>query len=156
LELLGALDGRVGADIEPRVAKHPRGKHRDRGEARVALRAQDRVGRQRHFRRVELAVIEHAPEGLARPQRDEGEIDAFRLDPAVDQRLGAVVAPARDGELDPGHSLSPPPASLRAQRSNLTSLAHEYWAEIASSPFGLLAMTPFPTTRCSDCGCSGR
>src|SRR5262249_26845470 len=99
---------------------------------------------------------EHAPEGLARPQRDEGEIDAFRLDPAVDQRLGAVVAPARDGELDPGHSLSPPPASLRAQRSNLTSLAHEYWAEIASSPFGLLAMTPFPTTRCSDCGCSGR
>ena len=32
-------------------------------------------------------------------------------------------------------------ASLRAKRSNLTSLAHAYAAEIASSPFGLLAMT---------------
>src|SRR5215813_2008169 len=35
------------------------------------------------------------------------------------------------------------PASLQAERSNLPSLAHAYAAEIASSPFGLLAMTDF-------------
>src|SRR5262249_50846557 len=39
-------------------------------------------------------------------------------------------------------SASPRPAlSLRAKRSNLTSLAHACGAEIASSAFGLLAMT---------------
>jgi hypothetical protein len=33
------------------------------------------------------------------------------------------------------------PVSLRAKRSNLSSLAHGLVAEIASSAFGLLAMT---------------
>ena len=33
------------------------------------------------------------------------------------------------------------PQSLRAKRSNLSSLAHELVAEIASSRFALLAMT---------------
>ena len=37
------LDLRIDADVDRRVAKHPRGKHRDRDEARVAFRAQDGV-----------------------------------------------------------------------------------------------------------------
>src|SRR5580700_847421 len=76
------------------MAKHPRRKYRNGDEPRVALRAQDRIGRQRHFRAVELFVIEHAPERLARPQRNECQVDAFGLDPSVDQRLRAVVTTA--------------------------------------------------------------
>src|ERR1700730_3022899 len=85
------------------MAKHPRRKYRYGDEPRVALRAQDGVGRQRHFRDVELFVIEHAPERLARPQRNEGQVDALGLNAAVDQRLGAVVAAAGHSEFELGH-----------------------------------------------------
>src|SRR5580704_14438048 len=87
------------------MAKHPRRKYRNGDEPRVALRAQDRIGRQRHFRAVELFVIEHAPERLARPQRNECQIDAFGLDPAIDQRLGAVVTAAGHGEFQFFHEM---------------------------------------------------
>ena len=94
LQVLRLFDLGIGAQIDRRMPKHPRWKHRNGDEPRVTLRAQDRVGRQRHFRAVELSVIEHAPERLARAQRNESQIDAFGLDPAVDQRLGAVVTAA--------------------------------------------------------------
>jgi hypothetical protein len=64
----------------------------------VAVGAQDVVRRERHLRGVELFVVQHAPEGLARAQRQETELDAFDRDAAVDQGLGAVVAAARQSE----------------------------------------------------------
>ena len=92
------LDLAVGAQIDRGVPENARWKHRNGDEARVAFGAQDGVGRQRHFRAVELGVIEHAPERFARAQRQKGEIDAFDRHAAVDQRLRAVIAAAGNRE----------------------------------------------------------
>src|SRR4029453_15876842 len=80
-----------------------RREHRNRDEARISFRAQNRVGRERHFGCVKLAVVEHAPEGLARAQREECQIYAFGLHPSVDQRLGAIVTATGEGQLELMH-----------------------------------------------------
>ena len=62
-----------------------------------------RVGRQRQFGDLELLIVEHALEGLPRPQDLDVEIDALWLDPAVDQRAGAVIVPAGERKFQIGH-----------------------------------------------------
>src|SRR5439155_548428 len=61
-------DRRVGAQVDRVLAEDARREYRDGDEARIALGAQDAVGGKRHLGGVELLVVEHAPEGLARPQ----------------------------------------------------------------------------------------
>src|SRR5262245_53984741 len=48
-------------------------------------------------------MVEHAPEGLARAQREECQVYAFDLYPSVDQRLGAIVTAAGEGQLELMH-----------------------------------------------------
>jgi hypothetical protein len=64
------LDAGVRAHVDSRVAEDLGPKDRNRDETRIAFRAQDCIGRERHFRRVEFAVFHHAPESLARPQKE--------------------------------------------------------------------------------------
>jgi hypothetical protein len=107
LEVGAGLDALRRVDEEVAVAKHARGKHRDRDERRVAVAHQARVVRQRHLRGVEFLVLQHAPEDLGRLQRDVVEIDAVRLDRAVAQGLGAVVRTAGEVETQIGHEQAP-------------------------------------------------
>jgi hypothetical protein len=53
----------------------------------------------------------------------------------------STIKPQDEGLHRAGAGELTPQASLRAQRSNLASLAHALVAEIASSAFGRLAMT---------------
>src|SRR5262249_37190238 len=61
------------------------------------------IGRERHFRYVELPMVEHAPESLARAQREECQVYAFGLHPSVDQRLGAIITATGEGQLELMH-----------------------------------------------------
>src|SRR5262249_20304908 len=45
-------------------------------------------------------MVEHAPEGLARAQREECQVYAFDLHPSVDQRLGAIITATGEGQLE--------------------------------------------------------
>src|SRR5262249_38114524 len=94
-ELARLAERRAGAHVERVLAEDARGEHGDGDEALVAFRTQDGVGGERHFRDVELLVVQHAPEGLAGPQREVGElVDALDLHASVEQRLSTVEAPA--------------------------------------------------------------
>src|SRR4029077_14296751 len=88
-----------------RMAKYAGRKDRYRNKAPVALRTQDCVGRERHFGGVEFAVVEHAPERLAWSQRNECQIDPFRLHSPVDKCLSAVVAPASNRQFKVLHGV---------------------------------------------------
>ena len=103
LQILGPLDTGVGAHVDSRMAKDPGRKDRNRDEAGIAFRAQDRIGRERHFRRIELAVVEHAPESLTWAQRKECQIYALGLHPAVDKRLGTIIAAAGQRQFELAH-----------------------------------------------------
>src|SRR4029453_191419 len=85
-----------------------RREHRNRDEARISFRAQNRIGRERHFGYVKLAVVEHAPEGLARAQREECQLYAFGLHPSVNQRLGAIITATGEGQLELMHCAREP------------------------------------------------
>ena len=100
LEVRRRLDARVGAHIDAGVAKHLRQRHRDADERTCAAALQRRIGGERQLRYVELLLLQHARERLARPHHLDVEIDAFGLDAAVDQRAGAVVIPAGKCELE--------------------------------------------------------
>src|ERR1044072_2154411 len=103
LQLLRPLNIGVGAHVDSRMAKNPRRKDRDGAESRVTFRAQDRVGRERHLGRVELSVIEHAPEGLAGTERKERQVHALGLHPAVNERLGTIIAAAGQRQFEVAH-----------------------------------------------------
>src|SRR5262245_26364674 len=48
-------------------------------------------------------MVEHAPESLARAQREECQVYAFGLHPSVDQRLGAIITAAGESQLELMH-----------------------------------------------------
>ena len=106
LEVARMLDAFIGVDEEVAVAEHAGRERRDRDERRIALAQQGRVVRQRHLGGVEFAVLQHAPENLGGLQRQVDEVDAFRRERAVAQRLGAVIGPAREGQAQLGHERS--------------------------------------------------
>src|SRR5689334_4902304 len=56
---------------------------------------------------MEFAIVQHPLERLPRPQHLDVELDAFRLDPPVDQRPGAVIIPACERQLEGSHKRWP-------------------------------------------------
>ena len=103
LEVLRRLDAGVGADIDAGVAEDLRERHRHRHERALAAALERRVGGERELRDLELLVVQHALERLARAQDPDVEIDAFGFHPTVDQRAGAIVVPAGERELEVRH-----------------------------------------------------
>src|SRR5689334_8106298 len=102
-EVLRLLDLRLRVHVDARVAEEARREHRDRDEMPLVLEERDRVRRQRHLRHVELAVPQHAKEGLLDGHVEVREVDAVGLDAALEQAARAVVVPATEGEPEPGH-----------------------------------------------------
>ena len=91
LQVLRRLDAGAGAHVDAGVAEDFRERHRHRHERALAAALERRVGGERELRDLELLVVQHALERLARAQDPDVEIDAFGFHPPVDQRAGAVV-----------------------------------------------------------------
>src|ERR1043166_433937 len=98
-EVFRPLDPRLRVDEDARMAEKTRREDGDGDEGGAAAADHRDVIGKRHLRGVELAKIAHAPEDLLRLQRNIIQPDAFRLDFAGLQRLGAVINPARDGQM---------------------------------------------------------
>ena len=111
----GCRDAGVGVDVDPAVAEHPRGEHRQRDERpRVPVQGRD-VGRQRHLRDVELAVPQHPEERLLDRQPQVGQVDAIGANAAVLEGTGPVVVATGEGQIQTGH-WSPIPGGRAAGR----------------------------------------
>src|SRR5262245_44061581 len=91
-----------------------RDRHRHEGALTAAL--ERRVGGERKLGDLELLVVEHALEGLARTQHLDVEVDARGLHAPVDQRTGAVVVPAGERELEIGHGTTYEVASCAGRK----------------------------------------
>ncbi len=104
---LRLADAALRRDEDAVVAEEARGKHRNGDEGRVLARQRHRIGGQRHLRRVELAVAQHAEERLLDRQLEDVEIDALGRDAAVGERADAVVVPAGKGQAQLRHRRIP-------------------------------------------------
>lgn len=76
---------------------------RDGDERRILARQRHHVGGQRHLRRVELAVAQHAKEGILDRLREEHQVDAVGPHQAGGQRRYAIVVPAGEREAKLAH-----------------------------------------------------
>ena len=88
------VDAGGGVDVDAGVAKEAAWKNRNRDKRTVRFEQRDGVGGQRHFRRLELLVAQHAEEGLFDRHVEVIQIDPVRLHAAVHKRAGAVIIPA--------------------------------------------------------------
>ena len=79
----GFFDARIGVDVDARVAKRLRRKHRNTDQARRAFIARHEKRARGHFRHVKFAVAQHAPKGLFDAQRQISEIHPFHFDAAI-------------------------------------------------------------------------
>ena len=123
LEIGRPCDAAVGADIDRRVAEHPRqeGRHRDVG--RHAARQRDQVGAEADLGHLELAVEIGALEALLHRHGEVVDVAAFDADAAVHQRPHAVVVPGRDGDRQPAHrsrTTIPRDAANEGKRARMT------------------------------------
>ena len=116
-QVLRLFDAGARADVDARMTEDLRHGNRQRAKAGVATAQKAGVGGQRQFRSVELLVFQHARKHHARPQHLDLEVYAMGPDAPVDERAGAVIVPAREGELEIGHA-DTFRSSLRAKRSN--------------------------------------
>jgi hypothetical protein len=91
-QVLRSLDAAVSVDVDRRVPEDPRREDGDRDERPVGRQQRQDVRRQRHLRHVELPVAQHPEEGLLGTERQAGQLQPLRPDPAVEQRGHAVVA----------------------------------------------------------------
>ena len=82
------------------VKKPPRGEDRQADKPRVAARGHDQKRRARHFRHGEFGEMQLPPEQFGRVQHGRDEIDAVRLDRAVEDRPGARIVGDADAELE--------------------------------------------------------
>src|SRR6266704_249711 len=98
-------DSGLGRDEDARVAEEARGKHRDGDEGWLLPHERNAIRRERHLRRVELAVAQHPEEGLLDVEVLIHEVDALGTHAAVGERARAVVVPAREGKLELGHRI---------------------------------------------------
>src|SRR5258705_1449690 len=111
-DILGGADAGARVDEDVAMAEDARWKHRQRHEPSIALPVEaDELGR-RKLRNIELAAADHAVEHVASGfERDAGQVNAFRPHDAFADRLHAIVAAAREGQLQTRHcvrSRSPP------------------------------------------------
>src|SRR5262249_30588244 len=103
LKILRPVDAGAAAHVNEGMTEDLGERDRDRHERALAAAFERRVGGKREFGDLELLVVEHALEGLARTQNLDIEVDALRLHAPVDQRPGAIVVPAGERELESGH-----------------------------------------------------
>ena len=102
LQVFGPLDP-VLADIERRMAEHPR---QERGHADIGQRAVGRLhggGRQRELANVKLGLPERAEEDFLWREAHEHRVDPVDLHVPIEQRTAAVVIADRDGQLQLAH-----------------------------------------------------
>src|SRR5882672_5977122 len=78
LEVLRRLDAGAGPNVDAGVAEDFRERDRHRHERAAAACLERRVGGERKLRELELLVVEHALEALARAEHLNVEIDALR------------------------------------------------------------------------------
>ena len=102
-EVLRRSDPRIGADVNARVSKDLGERDRHGDKRAISAPFQAHVRAQRKLRNLELFVFQHSRESLARTQDLDLQMDAFRLDTAVDERASAVIIPARQGEFEFRH-----------------------------------------------------
>ncbi len=98
LQVLGAFDPLVGADVDGGVAEGPRREHRHAHIGAVARGGPEHEGGQGQFADVEGLLAEGAEEHLLRLQMHEHRRAPVDADPAVGERLDAVVVADGDGE----------------------------------------------------------
>ena len=96
LQVGGVLDPGIGADVDRRVAEHPRGEDGEADIGDLAARPGEHEGGQRHLGHVELGIGEGAVGGLLDRDREVGDLAALDGDAAVDYRAHAVVIARRD------------------------------------------------------------
>src|SRR5262249_57650280 len=122
----------------------------------IRFGAENGIGRERHFRYVELAVIEHAPEGLARAQREECQVYALGPYPSVDQRLGAIVTATGEGQLELMHGARTRRGtfSCRDHLPGIGTTCAVRWRR--PLPFSAVAVTPGHRPATSDPDGEGR
>jgi len=82
--------------------KKREGKHRDGDERRVLAHQRHAIRGHRHLRDIELAVAQHAEEGLFDEEVVVDEVDALGTHAAVGERARAVVVPAGERKLKLG------------------------------------------------------
>ena len=104
----GCRDAGMGVDVDPAVAEHARGVHRQRDERlRVPVQCRD-VGRQRHLRDVELTVPQHPEERLLDRQSQIGQVDAIGANATVLESTGPVIVATGKGQVQTGHGITYP------------------------------------------------
>ena len=96
LEVGGLADAGRRVHIDRRMAEEARWEHRNGDEGARLLEAGDDVRRQRHLGDIELAMPQHAEEGLFDRHVEIDEVDAVRHHALVHQRAGAIVVPAAE------------------------------------------------------------
>ena len=102
-QILRPFDAGGGVHVDARMPEEPRQENRDRHERRIVGEERHDIRGQRHLRDLELAVAQHAEEGLFHGQVQAGEVDAVGPHAAVEERAGTVVAPAREGQRQSRH-----------------------------------------------------
>src|SRR5262249_10051256 len=103
LQILRPVDAGAGAHVNAGMTEYFGERDRHRHERALTAAFERRVGGKREFGDLELLVVQHALEGLARAQNLDVEVDARRLHAPVDQRTGTIVVPAGERELEIGH-----------------------------------------------------
>src|SRR6185312_6638403 len=103
-EVLRRFNSLAGVDEDIAVTKHPRRKHRDGNELAVIAARRHQIIRHRHFRNVELPVLQHPPEYLRRLHGQIGKVYAGRPDSALTQRLHSVVGSGSKRQRDVRHA----------------------------------------------------
>lgn len=101
-QVLRRADACRSIHIYAAMTKHARREHRDRDKRPLGPRERNRVGRERHLGDVELAVAQHAKEGLLDRQVAADQVDSVGLHAAVEERLGAIVVPAGERQFQLG------------------------------------------------------
>ena len=130
LQIGGALDPGIGADIDRRMAEHPRGEDGQADIGNLAARAGEHEGRQRHLGHVELGIGENAVGRLLDRDREIGDFAALDGNAAVDDRAHPVVIARsdRDRKLHPAGqkpTMSPPLRSSLARASSGVAISSD-------------------------------
>ena len=95
-EIFRLANAAFGIDENIRMAKRPRRKNRNRRQ-RFPDRSRNQIRRQRNLRGVEVIVVQHARPDFQMRQHEPVELEPFRLDGPIDQRMRPVVVAASNG-----------------------------------------------------------
>ena len=106
LEVGRLLHAAIFPDIDRGVAAHPRRKHRNADERRVALRGERREFPHRDFGRIEVAMIKHAIENFLNLQVERRQIDALDRHAAGYQLSDVIVVADRQRQRNSAHARS--------------------------------------------------